>query len=65
MRAFLLCQTQWRVAPMGGLAGLDYAGCKVALKAAGISIKAVFKALQVMESEVLEALSEARRATRS
>ena len=53
--AFLIVQTQWRYGPSGHRLGLDYAGCKVALKASGMDIKAVFGGLRTMEYAVLEA----------
>lgn len=61
VQAFLVCSTQWRVAPMGGLIGLDYAGCKAALKAVGTPFKRVFSAIQQMEVAVLRVLAEASR----
>lgn len=31
-RAFAACATQWRVGPMGGLLGLDYASARAAAR---------------------------------
>jgi len=56
--AFLLVQTQWRYGPGGHRLGLDYAGCRAALKASGIKFKAVFAGLRTMEYAVLEAADD-------
>jgi len=47
-------QTQWRYGPSGHPTGLDYAGCRAAVRALGLRWNKVFEGLQVMEAEVLE-----------
>jgi len=54
VRAFMSVQTQWRYGPSGHPTGLDYAGCKAAVRALGLHWKKVFAGLQVMEAEALE-----------
>lgn len=55
VRVFLACQTQWRVAPMGGLSGLDYTSVSRVMDWMGIDDQAeAFEGLQVMEIVVLE-----------
>lgn len=53
VEAFCLVSTQWRYT-QGVRVGLDYAGCKVALDAAGVDIRRVFNGLRVMEAASLE-----------
>ena len=53
VQAFKQVQTQSRYT-QGVRVGLDYAGCKVALEAAGIDIQRVFRGLRVMEAAVLD-----------
>lgn len=64
--AFLAVATQWRLAPVGGglapgrliAVGLDYAGVRAGLAAAGIALSpAQWRGLQVMEDEALRALN--------
>ncbi len=57
--AWLASQTQWRLAPSGRLAGLDYAGARAAVAGAGLRWRRVFGALRTMEAAALEAQSEA------
>lgn len=62
MRAFLACQTQWRVvAGYGGAEwlGLDYSGVDVVLRRRGLGDD-VFEDLRVMEREALKAFDDAR-----
>ena len=58
MKAFLICSSQWRVAPMGGIFGLDYAGAAAALAAHGIDKRDVFGGLQAMERAAVAALRD-------
>lgn len=56
-------QTQWRVAPMGGAIGLDYAGVEVVLRQRARTPRArrrLFAELQAMEAGALEAWAEQR-----
>jgi hypothetical protein len=47
---FLAVQTQWRMAPMGGVLGLDYSAVDVAIRRGGHADDAeTFAGLQVME----------------
>ena len=56
MRAFLACQTQWRISEMSGrLRGLDYGGCRAAIDGAGLNWHEVFPGLRFMEMCALEA----------
>lgn len=59
--AFLLCQTQWRVAVGMGASryiGLDYSGCDVALRGAGVQLTpAQWADFQVIERAAMAALN--------
>jgi len=55
LRAFIAVQTQWRYGPSGHPTGLDYAGCKVAVRALGLRWGKVFEALREMDAAALEA----------
>lgn len=58
---FRTLSTQWRIAPSGHRYGLDYAVIPVTLRLIGVAKKhwgELFSALQIMEAEFLEALSE-------
>lgn len=60
-RAFLACETQWRVAlGMAGAVwlGLDYSGVDVVLRRTGAA-EHVFEDLQLMEGAALRAFAEA------
>lgn len=65
LEAFLLCETQWRVATVSaGLAsrivciGLDYVACRVALEFAGIAVTpALWSGLREFESAALAELN--------
>lgn len=57
VRAFCAVQTQWRHGPSGHPTGLDYAGCRVAVRGMGLRWAGVFEGLRVMEGVVLDALS--------
>lgn len=51
---FLRCQTNWKVAPGGGLLGLDYNGVRVVMESLGWwPNDNIFQDLQIMESAVL------------
>ena len=58
---FIAASTQWRIAPGGGLAGLDYSGARSAADALGADWGAVFGGLRVMESAALDALTRPSR----
>ena len=53
VRVFAAAATQWRIAPSGRLAGLDYPGAEAAARGLGIRWRAVFAGLRVMEREAL------------
>ena len=61
VRAFLACNTQWRLGPGGYPSGLDYSGCRVAVKALGLGWRKVFEGLRVMELETLQVLARQAR----
>lgn len=54
---FSACSTQWRRAPDGSVAGLDYAGCRAAADAMGIEWGEAFPGLRAIEAEALRALA--------
>ncbi|MEQ9014847.1 MAG: DUF1799 domain-containing protein [Marinovum algicola] len=63
VEAFLVCQTQWRWVPRYGArdraAGLDYAGCDVALRHAGIEVTPeLWEQFRVIELAAKAALNE-------
>ena len=62
LNLFLGMATQWRIAPMGGLTGLDYSAITpLVLRGLRIALRdwpAIFDGLRVMEDAALEALSE-------
>ena len=55
VRAFCAASTQWRTGPMGGLAGLDYAGAKAACEGLGIDWSQALPGLRIMEGAALDA----------
>ncbi len=66
VEAFLSCDTQWRVAAVGrGLApgrlffaGLDYAGARAGIEAAGIVLTPeLWRGVRIMEGEARDALN--------
>ena len=57
---FAEVQSQWRHAPSGRLAGLDYSGCRAAAEAVAIDWRAAFRKIRVMEYETLRAQGNAR-----
>jgi hypothetical protein len=58
LNAFLAVGRQWRVAPMGGLLGLDYPGVEAVLRMRKIKVDAeLLDDLAVMESGALEVLN--------
>lgn len=70
LKAFLGCETQWRVTPVASdgrtvelmRLGLDYAGVNAVLDhRRPRTRRAVFADLQVMETAALDAFAEARR----
>lgn len=57
-------QSQWRMAPNGARAGLDYQAVMAVLELLGITAESrrrVFDGLRVMEGAVLETLEHGRR----
>lgn len=58
----MICQRQWRVAPMGGVIGLDYSAIDVLLRRMGIDTTPdTFAGLQVMESAAVTELNRDSR----
>nr|WP_280142071.1 DUF1799 domain-containing protein [Nitrosomonas aestuarii] len=58
---FLLVQTQWVVAPMGGYVGLNYTGVQSAMWMSSIRKKerpGLFDDLRIIESEILKTINE-------
>lgn len=58
---FLALQTQWRVGPLGGYAGLDYPGVRTVMTLRGVKRKArdrMFREIQLMERAALEILNK-------
>lgn len=54
LELFSRCDTLWRVAPMGGVLGLDYSGVEALMRMAGIdaiSRLSLLDELRVMEAE--------------
>lgn len=68
VEAFLVCVSQWRVVPVVTTAGsalvytgLDYAGCRAGLDAAGIAVTPdLWAGLAVMETEAAATLNGRR-----
>ena len=58
LRVFLASATQWRMAPSGHLAGLDYRATRAAADGIGIEWRRVFEGMRIMESAVLAAQRE-------
>lgn len=55
VRTFMRLQSQWKVAPMGGLIGLDYAAVEVVMRLLRIAdTESTFARLQAMEYAALE-----------
>lgn len=58
LHAFLVCRRQWRVGPMGGVLGLDYAGIESLLRMNRIEISPELLAdLDVMEGAAMDVLN--------
>ena len=57
LRTLCAAATQWRVAPMGGLLGLDLAGAQAAAAGLGIEWPSAMPGLLIMEGVVLDAQS--------
>ena len=57
VRTLCASATQWRVAPMGGLLGLDLAGARAAADGLGIKWPSAMPGLLIMEGVVLDAQS--------
>ncbi len=58
---FMLCRTQWRVAPLGGLLGLDMTGVKSTLELAGVPLsREDLDKLLLMEGQFMDGLREVR-----
>lgn len=56
VQVFEAMQTQWRIGPMGGITGLDYASLPAVIKLMGFnrrSCRSVFDAIRIMEMEAL------------
>jgi len=49
-------QTQIRVAPMGGVIGLDYAAAKCALDTEGMWTPEILRGLRIIEAEFVKAM---------
>ena len=58
VRTFCAAATQWRVAAMGGLIGLDLAGAQAAAAGLGIEWPTAMPGVLIMEDAVLDAQSE-------
>jgi hypothetical protein len=59
LQAFLDLDTQWRLGPMGGVMGLDYAGMAAMFAmTAPADPRALFKHLRAMEAAALCVLNE-------
>lgn len=54
---FQRCRTQWRVAPMGGLLGLDYSGVEIVIRASGEPLR-ILEDIQLIEQAALARLRE-------
>ena len=60
MRAWLLVCDQWRIAPMGGVLGLDWPGVRTLLDAHGDALDpALVTALRTIERAAVEELRAA------
>ena len=55
VRVFGAAATQWRVAPMGGLLGLNYAAARTAALGLGVEWDSVFGGVRIMEAAMLDA----------
>lgn len=65
VRVFSGLSTQWRLAPMGGFSGLDYAAVEAALRiwrAPRRRWRALFADIQIMEAAVVDYFNEKREA---
>ena len=61
MSVFIVLSTQWRMAPMGGVVGLDYSAISPTLRLSGVprgQWRDVFTDLRVMEAAALETMRE-------
>lgn len=59
MEVFAALGTQWRLAPMGGVIGLDYAALMPTLRLLGVARanwREVFADVQVMERAAVQAM---------
>ena len=54
VRVFAVSATQWRLAPSGHRAGLDYAGVRVVAESLGASWEDVLWRVRLMEAPALE-----------
>lgn len=60
-RAFLAVATQWRVAPGGGVIGLDYAAAAAGLGAEGIAVTPdLWREMRAIERGAVEGFGERR-----
>lgn len=61
VQLFLACRTQWRIAAMGGVIGLDYTGVDVVIKRLGLDVTPdMFAGLQTMERAAAAELNRDR-----
>jgi hypothetical protein len=61
VEAFLKCDTQWVVAGMGGVVGLNYSGVAVVLSLYNINDPEVFAGIQIMEKAALKVMNRERK----
>jgi hypothetical protein len=54
LEAWRMVRTQLRLGAMGGVLGLDYAGCRAALEPSGLWEPEVIAGLQVIEGRLVE-----------
>lgn len=57
VEAFLKCQTQWVVAGMGGVIGLNYVAVDVVLRRYNLDDPEIFAGIQVMEAAALKVMN--------
>ncbi|MDT3708174.1 MAG: DUF1799 domain-containing protein [Thiobacillus sp.] len=61
VNVFAALLTQWRMAPKGGVVGLDYAAIPPTLELLGVEREAwpgLFEQLRVMENEAVKVMNE-------
>lgn len=61
VNVFAALLTQWRMAPQGGVVGLDYAAIPPTLELLGVEREAwpgLFEQLRVMENEAVKVMNE-------